>query len=574
MKPTLTAQKLRGGYYTPQPIADFLAAWAVQGPRTRVLEPSCGDGALVAAAARRLCAQGASVAEAARLIQGVELDPVEATLAEARLYVTLADTIAMDDVAPATSPSPIHVGDFFAFCKATLNSQRRFDAVIGNPPFIRYQNFPEEYRQIAFYLMQVARLHPNRLTNAWAPFLVAATQLLAPGGRVAMVIPAELLQVNYAAELRYFLSQHYSNITLVTFRKLVFEGIQQEVVLFLGERDGSAQTGIRTIEVDGVGDLCRLETASFTDRPIKAMDHSTEKWTMYFLDDDELALLRRLREHPRLTPAASVLDVDVGVVTGLNEFFVVGDEQADAHGLDRRYLQPLVGRSTYLDGLFFTEDDWRRMAAKQAPSLLLTLPDAPLASLPAAEQRYVAYGQQHGWHTGYKCRIRKRWYVTPSVWAPQAFLLRQIHSYPRLIVNTAGAISTDTIHRVRMRQDAQPAIVAAAFLNTLTFAFTEVIGRSYGGGLLELEPNEAERLPLPLVGAETLDAGRLDDLQRAGDIGAILDITDRTLLREGLGLSAEETRMLRRIWEKLRNRRINRKPDAAMRRSSKELAAV
>jgi adenine-specific DNA-methyltransferase len=125
--------------------------------------------------------------------------------------------------------------------------------------------------------MQRAGLHPNRLTNSWVPFLVAATLLLKRTGRLAMVIPAELLQVNYAAELRGFLSQHYSYITLITFKKLVFDGIQQEVVLLLGERNGSEHTGIRTIELDGIYDLVTYEHTSFVESKLKEMDHSTEK---------------------------------------------------------------------------------------------------------------------------------------------------------------------------------------------------------------------------------------------------------------------------------------------------------
>jgi hypothetical protein len=145
-------------------------------------------------------------------------------------------------------------------------------------------------------------------------------------------------------------------------------------------------------------------------------------------------------------------------------------------------------------------------------------------------------------HTGYKCRIRKRWYVVPSVWTPHAFLLRQVHQYPKLILNEAAATCTDTIHRVKFKHGAAPRAVAAAFLNSLTFAFAEIIGRSYGGGVLELEPNEAEKLLLPLGGADQLDIDELDRLLRAGNISAVLDITDRVLLSEGLGLSAEEIR--------------------------------
>ena len=99
-------------------------------------------------------------------------------------------------------------------------------------------------------------------------------------------------------------------------------------------------------------------------------------------------------------------------------------------------------------------------------------------------------------------KIRNRWYVVPSVWVPNAFMLRQVHHYPKIILNDADATCTDTIHRVRLRNGTSAKTVAAAFLNSLTFAFSEVIGRSYGGGVLELEPNEAEMLPLPLLGAD------------------------------------------------------------------------
>ena len=97
-----------------------------------------------------------------------------------------------------------------------------------------------------------------------------------------------------------------------------------------------------------------------------------------------------------------------------------------------------------------------------------------------------------------------------------------------------------------------------AFLNSLTFAFAEVTGRSYGGGVLTFEPSEAERLPLPLCNAEQLDPRQIDNLLRTNDIEATLDMTDRVLLRDGLGLSDAEIKTLRGIWEKLRDRRINR----------------
>jgi len=548
MKRAATYQKLRGGYYTPKLIADFLARWAICAPDAEVLEPSCGDGMLLLAAAEALIECGANALEVACHLHGVEYDQQEAHKAGGRLrLLNIPDTSGL-----------LHVGDFFAYCKSRLAEKQLFDAVIGNPPFIRYQNFPEDQRLIAFGLMARAGLKPNRLTNAWVPFLVASSLLLRPHGRLAMVIPAELLQVNYAAQLRCFLSEYYSNITLITFKKLVFDGIQQEVVLLLGERNGDERTGVRTIELDEINDLAFYEHTVVSPHDLKPMYHSTEKWTQYFLDKEEIELLRALRYHPHLTSAGDVIDVDVGIVTGLNEFFVLTEQQVKDFALEA-YTQPIVGRSGHLQGIIFAEMDWLNNVGKQFPAFLLNLPALPLNRLPRPVQDYVASGEQRQFHTGYKCRIRNPWYVVPSIWAPDAFMLRQIHQYPKIILNHTSATSTDTIHRVRLRNGTKVETVVLAFLNSLTFAFSEVIGRSYGGSVLELEPNEAENLPLPLIGADQLDLNAINQLMLSNDIDAVLDITDRVLLLEGLGLTAEETALLRGIWKKLRDRRMNRK---------------
>jgi hypothetical protein len=77
---------------------------------------------------------------------------------------------------------------------------------------------------------------------------------------------------------------------------------------------------------------------------------------------------------------------------------------------------------------------------------------------------------------------------------------------------------------------------------------------------LELEPNEAERLMIPLELAEKLDLNEADAWLRTGKpIEALLDSHDAILLEGGLGLSADDVYLLRGVWLKLRNRRIERR---------------
>ena len=117
-----------------------------------------------------------------------------------------------------------------------------------------------------------------------------------------MVIPAELFQVKYAAETRVFLSNFFSRITIVTFRKLVFDDIQQEVVLLLCEKDLADNHGIRVVEVENLVELENIDFDIIHQSDVKYLDHSTEKWTKYFLNEDEIQLLRKIKSDNRILP--------------------------------------------------------------------------------------------------------------------------------------------------------------------------------------------------------------------------------------------------------------------------------
>ncbi len=525
------ATKLRGGYYTPKEIASFLARWAVRDHDARVLEPSCGDGELVEAAATRVNARGT--------VTGIELFEEEAKKAASR----------------GLGRATVVVGDAFSWFNSVEDTPK-FDACIGNPPFIRYQSFPEAHRSEAFALMKAEGLHPTRLTNAWVPFVVLATRALRAGGRFAFVLPAELLQVGYAGELREYLVRRYSQLSVVTFRQLIFPEIQQETVLLLGTRDDCGGASISFIEANSSADLS-LERVVGAERVTTDLDHGREKWTQYFLTPDELALVRELETADSLTTLGRLAEVDVGVVTGRNEFFVLTPSQADGLRLRESCLR-LVGRSAQTPGLLLREDDWGLLAAEDSKCLLLQLGDTPRDQLSAEARAYVEWGEAHDVHEGYKCRIRRpNWWRVPSVWAPDAFLLRQIHDGPRIIANHAGATCTDTIHRLRVRAGVNPAALAAASVNSLTFAFAEIRGRSYGGGVLEIEPSEAESLPFPHPTSD-LCLDELDAIARAHGSERLLDHVDSVVLRSA-GLDRTHIDRLRGIWRKLSTRRLARK---------------
>ncbi|MGN7332426.1 class I SAM-dependent methyltransferase [Bacillus altitudinis] len=536
-------QKLRGGYYTPKVIADFLCKWSIQDDTKSVLEPSCGDGNFIESAILRFKELNIDNEQLKGRITGVELIEEEALKVQNR-----ANELGVDKNSIVNS-------DFFQFVKD--NKNKKFDTIIGNPPFIRYQNFPEEHRSIAMEMMEELGLKPNKLTNIWVPFLVVSATLLNEQGKMAMVIPAELFQVKYAAETRIFLSKFFDRITIITFEKLVFENIQQEVILLLCEKKVNKGKGIRVIECENLDGLNSIDFVVINGSNVKPIEHSTEKWTKYFLNEDEILLLQSLKEDKRVKNCNDYFKTEVGLVTGRNEFFMMKENQVKEWNLEE-YTIPVTGRSNQLKGITFTENDFHENSMKQKAIHLFLPPDEDFEKLPIECQNYIKYGEEKGFHQGYKTRIRKRWYITPSRWVPDAFALRQVDGYPKLILNETDASSTDTIHRVRFKEGINEKLAVVSFLNSLTFASSEITGRSYGGGVMTFEPTEIGEILIPSFDNLSIDFDKIDALIREKEIEKVLDIVDEALLIKYHGFSEKEVKQLRGIWKKLSQRRNNR----------------
>ena len=311
----LDPDKLRGGYYTSAEVASWLCAWAIRAPQDCVLEPSCGDGAFLTAAATELSELGLPGPAIADRLTGIEILAAEADQARERLRPLLG----------LRASDAVVTGDFFGWWREM--AEPTFDAVVGNPPFIRYQAFPEPHRGRAMAIMEAAGLTPNRLTNIWVPFVVAVTLSLRPGGRLALVLPAELLQVTYAAQLRSFLTDRFARIDIVTCNELFFEKAEQEVVLLLadGALTRASEANDCRVSLTEAATLAeitgRVPAAVLAAAQPKTIRHDHEKWLKYFLTEREIVFMRELRASAVTTAMGTHATVDVGVVTGKNEFF-------------------------------------------------------------------------------------------------------------------------------------------------------------------------------------------------------------------------------------------------------------
>lgn len=524
-------EKLRGGFYTPPPIASFILKWGFNGSQKfDILEPSCGDGVFLKEIKKNNYKYNS--------ITAIELDKNEAEK---------ASNIQLKKLEIINS-------DFHKFC---INSSQKFDLIVGNPPYIRYQYFDREQQTFAGEIFNNANLKYSKLTNAWVSFVVGSSLMLKEKGKIGFVLPAEILQVSFAQPLREFLASFYNKINIVSFEKLVFPNIQQEVVLLLCEKNNSNSHLIEHLELPNAEALSSLDINKLKS-PKKKIDFKSNKWTFYFLDQKEIDFLENIQRDGTIPNLGHYAKVEVGITTGSNPFFTVPLSTVKKYNLEN-YAKPLVGRSVQVPSAIFTLNDWNNNRDNEARTHLLAFPQKANLNGSNGAREYITWGENQKINEGYKCRIRNEWQIVPSLRISDALFIRRNNIYPKLIINEAQAYTTDTMHRVTIKSNAEIKALTASYYNSLSLAFAEICGRSHGGGVLELMPNEAERILLPYHQNNAELLPYIDKMIRAKkDIVKILEETDKKILKANYNFSNSDINIALNIWKKLSSRRLNR----------------
>lgn len=534
---TSTARKARGAFFTPDGITRHIAEWAIRRSDDKVLEPSTGEAAFLTAAVERLTSLGHNEP----IVHGVEIHGPSAKSARAI-------------VAATGGQAQITVSDFFL-----VEATPTFDAIIGNPPFIRYQEWTGDQRDRARFAALHQGVALTGLSSSWAAFVAHSAGFLKPGGRLGLVLPAELLSVNYAAPVRRFLLENFASVELVVFDEQVFPDAEADTVLVKADGWKQAPAGHASLrQTRNATTLGTLESGT-TWAPIDTAD----RWTPMALSEITAGVMTRLAADDTFGPLETYGDTTLGAVTGGNRFFALSPARVKELGIPRRDLLRISPPgSSHLRGLALTDSGLTRLGQRDQPIWLLWPSNTP------AEEtlRYIELGHATGVDQAYKCRVRKSWWRVPVLAAPDLFLTCMNADTARLTTNTAGARHLNSIHGVYLRdelRDIARDVLPVASLNSMTLLSAEIVGRSYGGGILKIEPREADRwwMPTPAVLARNRDAlaavkpSVQRHLQRKDLLSAVALVDD--ILFSGR-LSADELDALRADHQALTSRRTVR----------------
>lgn len=534
-----------GAYYTPERLAEPLCRWAVRDRTDSILDPSCGEGAFLVRAVDRLLALGAEPRRLSDQVAGVELDRRAIVRARGALLSRH----------PGLRWSRLAQDDFFAFATESLAGPG-FDAVVGNPPYLRTQGRSVADKRRELRLAHACGAALTADASAWAAFTAAAAGLVRPGGRLAMIVPREALFVNYTRPLFAMLERRFAAVHLVALEDLWFEGALVKVAALVCEGVGPG-----TVRFHEARSLDRIEEL-VKSAPV-AVPAASWVWSRVPVDCRPAAAAAL--ESPALAPLTDLASVSIGAVTGDKAYFILPAERARALGLPREMLLPALSKTSQLTGTTFTEDDLAALEGSGEAMRLLAVPTGYSGGSPALD-RYLREGEARGIAGHYKCRTRKPWYAVRRLEAaPHAFLGYLVKWRPRFATNGAGAQSTNNIHRLTFRPEwaAHAALVAASAFNAATMFTVELLGRVAAGGVLKIEPGDASKIRM-------VRPERLLQVRRAGERARAID----RALREGrdgdacamaddlacraAGWNAREVARLRRAQLALRDRRLGR----------------
>jgi adenine-specific DNA methylase len=137
---------------------------------------------------------------------------------------------------------------------------------------------------------------------------------------------------------------------------------------------------------------------------------------------------------------------------------------------------------------------------------------------------------------------------------------------PRLILNETDTTCTNAIHGLTWKKPLENKIQASLALSvfsSLGRLSAELVGRSYGGGVLKLEPREAARVVVSLPQAGFPNAReklkQVDTLIRSGNFLEALRLADDIVLRDHLGLSSKDVSTFQEDVSYLERRRSGHK---------------
>jgi hypothetical protein len=310
---------------------------------------------------------------------------------------------------------------------------------------------------------------------------------------MAFVVPAEIGHAPYAAPLIRYLLSRFTDVRLLAVREKVFPELSEDVWLLYADGFGACAQGITFATTDRFE---YMEAPPTIGRFVTCDD--LEQWNFrlrpFLLSKEVQALYRALTARATTVRLGEVARVGIGYVTGANDFFHLRPSLAKRLRIPESMLHVSVRNGRMLPQTAVTRRTVERWLASDEACLLLKLQAG--SYLPVSVRRYLDSEEGLSARSSYKCRMRDPWYSVPDVTVPHGFLAYMSGGSPSLVANRAGCAGTNSVHTVQLTTPADLDLFQVAWSKPLTTLSCEIEGHPLGGGMLKIEPREAQRVAM------------------------------------------------------------------------------
>lgn len=541
-----------GIFYTPAPLAEALADWAVRDRSHTILEPSFGGCGFLNATARRLLQLG----------NPKPWDQIYGCDKDGRAFKFLPPEQRGD----GRTDQFLH-GDFLQ-CNPADFSRSDFDVVLGNPPYVSRHTMTGTQIASAEAAIKDHGFKLSSRASLWAYFILHGLKFLKAGGRIAWVLPRSLTQSYYGRQLIEILQGRFSAVVVISLGQRMFMGVGtdeiSDVLLATGFRSAPAAPGrVTHLHSESLPALLRILAAGHFDDTIA--NHAA----LQAIGSRSVALTTQQRQamnfilsRPQATPLGELVRINIGLVTGASDFFVLRPSALKTHGLQPSNCGLVISKYRHTSGLEVTPEQLNALTETDERVLLLK------CSQRRKSARVTKYLQTFAAEVRAKVATfgkRRPWHNLDDKQIPDAFLPCLVRGSPRLVLNTAKINCTNNV--LRLWFHAAPSAVAKQKL-ALALASTpgqlaaEAFGRACGSGGLKIEPGDWLGIKLLLP----RDAGLADVRAAFRDVDALLraDKVDEARQRAdqflrltipSLAQHAEEMHLLETALRKLQGNR-------------------
>lgn len=473
----LATRQALGAFYTPLHVAKILANWAIREGNESVLEPCFGGCDFLEAIRSRFveCNQNDFESQ----IFGCDID------SDAFLHLS-------NRMRATTQSGNFLRGDFLSLTPYNFQKSE-FSCVIGNPPYIKNERLTAFQRESIAHLPEDVHGSVRGKANLWAYFVIHALSFLAPGGRMAWVLPGNFLSADYSAKIKTKLVNEFEFVSAISVSERLFlnQGTEERTVVLLCDGYGKKnRTGFNVNYCADAQELSYLlgNSGNF-------LDPNSSRLTEYSqLTQEQARVYQKTLEKLGMRMLLEFGSVHIGIVLGDKKFFVRSNKDWKSTNISDSYIEPIVSKFSYLYGLQIKPHDIESWRKNGQECFFLNTRGKRLGSRVSI---YLNSKLQNDLRKNCTFERREIWHQPDDGQICDAFIASLNHNGPRMVLNTEKLQATNSLYRFKFAEDvnfAEQQMVAISMHSTLSQLSAELVGRQLGSGALKLEPKEVLKI--------------------------------------------------------------------------------